>query len=245
MTYLARPRRPRVRRRPALSGITDIINDILHPFDEPARNLFCPQVADATAAELDAKIGNIESTWNPTGFYTQADINKIVDTTLSEVGGATQTLQELAADMEIADRVRSEFGALMSRSQESLVFINASREAAAKGIRVINAPGVKGWVISTLRAARDLTKAMALASCDQTAIARGAVRVARAADVIGSVVRAIGGTALAVGEKAIDAVGGIGKLLAFVAKNAPWIALIGGGAFLAVKVKQIRDRRPP
>ena len=240
MTYISK-RRARARRRPqqAMGGLFDIITsggvDLITELTSK-----CPDDADNAVVELDNVIADIERSWRPTGFYTPAEIDKVVTTVLDQVAKVRARMEELGDEMKILGKVESQFDALNRQTADTIDFINAAKKARAAGLRVVNAPGLQSWVLDTLKANRNLGRAMILASCQRSFFEKALADTAKDMMIVRSVVLTVGSAALAAGEVAVEVLGGLGQFLAVTVKFLPFIALGAGGLYL---YKKMKDRR--
>lgn len=238
MTYMTRRHRTRARRKP--SGMGGLFDLLTTSTIDLFTNSDCPEEADESVAGLDNTISDIERSWSPTGFYTPDEINKVVTTVLDQVAPVTSELERLMAEMTFSDRVKGMFVDAQRKVGESVAFVNAGRDARSKGIRVVNAPGLKPWVIDALKANRNMARQMMLESCNRGAIQILVTRQAQAGMVVRSVVLAVGGAALRAGEAVVTVVGGIGSFLGTVVPLLPYLAIGGGALYLFKKMKERR-----
>jgi len=241
MTYLNRRRPVRPVQRNALGGVFDVFEQLFTgqlPGDSEIKNAFCPQGADAFVAQMDATIADTDRRWNPTGFYTPDQIATIVNAGLSFIGPTTEALENDLRGVFGVDVPQPAYDNLQRKLIEVQPFIRAANEARTKGIRVVNAPGMKAWIMDTMKAGRQLAREVALEQCRRSTLANG-TRVAEVGiRALHDVVIAIVGVVAAAGETVLDAATGIFALL----KHAKWIALAGGAGYLLYKAKQRRDR---
>lgn len=243
MTYISKHRRRARARRspPALSGLFDIVTGgIVTDVIDLIQGSDCPDEADASVADMDNIINDLEQQWRPTGFYTPDEINKVTSTVLDQTGGVFNQLEEAAEEMKVVGKVELQFTAFASKVSDAVPFLNAGKKARTEGIRVVNAPGLRDWVLDTMKATRNLSRAIFLHSCNRPVMLRIVTAAAQAMMVVRTVVLAVGGAALAAGEVAVNVLGGVGQLLGFVVKHLPLFALGGAGLYL---YKRMRDRR--
>jgi hypothetical protein len=185
-------------------------------------------------AALDAQVSNLAKTWNPTGFYTAADVNKLYATINTAVSQARIPLATAPFTTSDADMVIKQAGHDLDRAlAKGQVFVNAMAAAQKAGISTIDAPGMKMWVLYSLNAVSSAYVTVAALQCRSTWLDTAAGWIASAVAavraVVGVVIKA-GQTALKVVESTIDVTGAVSKYL-------PWVALAIGSYFVYTKVR--------
>ena len=207
MTYLA-PRRSAVRHlrqrrhQQALSGLTDSILGFLQGPDPVIQD--CMGVADATTAPLDAKTTDLAKNWNPTGFYTPADIRSLVGQTMAMITGAQAVVDQAAqapnASQESTTRATDD---LARAGKSSLDYLAAANQADQQGLRTINAVGFKDWVLSAMGAASSAIGTAAAVSCITPWWVNALATFQTAFDALWNAAKAVVGAVLAIGETAL------------------------------------------
>lgn len=231
MTYLAV-------RRSSMGGIWEEFSKRL-PSDEMA----CLNAANASpqVLSIDAMIDNLVRTWNPTGYFRPSEVRMVLDamaTLATKVGKViADAPRSTATAVEIKDQAFEDI--LRKWKDQSLNYEAALSRAASSGSNVIDAPGLKSWVISSLRSMSDGYVAAAMLECQQGwfgAILDGAFNAMATAGAV--VARALGvAKDLAVGAvKAVEKVAGI---TAKFIEYAPYLGL-GLGAYVLYKMYKNR-----
>jgi hypothetical protein len=261
MTYIQTrsTARQRYHRRPrgALSGFFDVLESIgigigtggiITGSDiQNARDITCTADADSSVASMAAEVADLERTWNPTGFYTADQMQTVVFAALNAANGARDNMIAALRQVDIGDSAKAaskrEFDsaseALNSSTDKSSVFINAIKDARAKGTRAINAPGLKLWAVQVMRDAVKLSRAAAFLLCNRSLLERFSTAVNRLIDQAVEIIKKVVGIVLAAGEKALDVAGDLFGLLLSVMKFAPYALIAGGGFYL---YKRYRER---
>jgi len=245
--------RARCRRRPARSGLGDFFDSFqdalvgvgLMPITSASsfRVASCLVDPGPAFAEMDAQIQNIKDNWNPTGFYTPDDIDKVQRAVAELVATANDQLQN-AVDIHLEGLPQDAFdkGFSLRTDLNAWVvdkfqpYMDAYKKAKANNVRVVNAPGLKDWAFGTMKAARDLMFYASLLVCSTTGleIAASAGRdvMQRVSDVIMRVV----GAAISAGEAVVDAVDWTFTVL----KYAKYAAVVGGAYWLYLQIQKNR-----
>ena len=242
MSYLSK--RVQKRTKNGLGGFaTDIVNSmswlISGSTPETAQNKACLAAANAQSASMLAKASDLSKNWTPTGLYSIEQIQSIVQNTLSMLSSASSTIDQAIAEAPDGadDALKLKRAAIQRKmSTEGLVFTAAIGNAMKAGIGVIDAPGLKSWVVNSMITAADSITAAYYVSC-QTPWWVGALRAFMAAfDKVWGVAKQVAGVAVELGAQVLkipDAIGQIWTmakwgsiaLLAFWAyENAPRIA---------------------
>ncbi len=164
MTYLTPSRRYVARPKKATLG--SWFDDAIAEFGGGSEEKQCIDAANLAMAPFDAKIDDLVKTWNPTGFYTSADIRSLIGQTLAVVRAAQDTVNAAAAEPNASqDSVMRASTDLGRKGQDSLDYLKAASDADAQGIRVVNAPGFKRWVTDTMAAASSAMVTASVIGC--------------------------------------------------------------------------------
>lgn len=250
----SRYRRRRARPRPAMGGLFDFVDDLTAAaigqkpgFFQGTRNTACAADADAGVATMSASVDDFERTWNPTGFYTTDQMQKVILAVLEYSDGArgqiTTALSNVdihdsdhKADAPVFDKAYDQFN---EQSQRASIFVTAMNAAKNKGIRAVDAPGLKLWVIALMRASVDLTRAALFINCNKSSFERVSAFLNDLVDRAIAIIKTVVGVVLAVGEQALSVVGDLAGFMVKLVKFGPYLLLLGGGLYL---YKQYRDR---
>lgn len=223
MTYLARRHRSVVRTRrgrPALSGVTDVLETLGLAAVSPAVAIGrvlghaaisasrtdsseCLPAADAATATIDAKWQEISKTWNPNGNFSPADMNKVV----TEVFRA---LNVARIDVTFSPHSTSDAGDVISQALDDIgkkldqgaTYVQAVKQAQDQGVNVISSPGFKDWVVTSYIAVSTAYATRAVLECDVSWLQK----VSDFLDAIGQVVSRVVDIAIKAGDTALDIV---------------------------------------
>ncbi len=203
MTYYLPPKtRPGLRRYQRRPGLGDSLWDLLS--GAPSAEKQCIDQANAQAAPFDAKIDDLAKNWKPTGFWTSDDVRTLVSGTMATVrqaqAGLDQTAQGLSASQDSIQRATDD---LARAGQRALDYLQAANDADAKGLRTINAPGLKRWVTDTLASCSAAMVTSATIACLQPWWVSALAAFQTAFDAIWNVAKQITGAVLAIGETAL------------------------------------------
>ncbi len=149
-----------------------------------------PQVA-----AIDAKTHDLAVNWNPTGFYTPDDLERIVNQII--VGGAQARLVLAGAARSTSDaaQVVAQAYAYLNRNDErAKLYQDAIKAARAKGAAAVNAPGLKIWVLQSLVNISQAYVTVAVLDCRTTWL-----------DTVGAIAEGITSTAKRIGGVAVQA----------------------------------------
>lgn len=166
MSYQLPGNRARVARRHALDGWFTVLpsaEEVLFAVNKAqnkpppmTEDMQCLNAANALVGQMDAQTNDLVKTWNPSGIYTVAQLDAVVNATLSVLRDATKHMDKAAGeplaqgDRDALQMVRSDVQRKMS---EALKFVDASKQAKQQGVTHIDAPGLKRWVVYSMNAA--------------------------------------------------------------------------------------------
>lgn len=126
----------------------------------------CQEASTRASADLDAKTDDLAKNWKPTGFYTVADFQKVLEQTWAILTGAGNALDKMLNEtFEVKETARKLRTAISTRYGESLVFVQAMNQAKNTGITIIDAPGLKRWVIKAMNEASIAYEYVAYMAC--------------------------------------------------------------------------------
>lgn len=189
----------------------------------------CKEAAARASAGLDAYVADLSRNWMPTGFYTNADLEKVLNATFSVLQSAGNALDAMNPPTEASRSLR---GAITSRYGEALPYVQAMNEAKAKGIRVVDAPGVKRWVIKAMNEAALAHEHVAYVACHaHWAVTLGVTLMTvtmAAAGVIRTVVGVSWEVIKTTGELALKVPDLVGDLYTY----GSWALVLGAGWWL-------------
>lgn len=230
MTYTTNVMRRRYRPKPP--GLSGWFDDLIDVFVAPVTavagggNDTCLAQANVTMAPFDAKIDDIAKTWNPTGFYSPADLRSLVAATLKVVQQGQAAVDQARAEPNAAQASTMRATNDLARAgQRSLDYLAAANAADGQGLRVINAPGLKRWVTDTLGAASSAMVTAAVIGCQTPWWVTALVGFQFAFDTLYNLSKTVVGVVLAVGETALRVAGDLPELYDIL----KYAALAAGG----------------
>ena len=202
----------------------------------------CLATANQQTARLDAKTADVIKTWNPTGFYTATDIRTAVASTMELVGEAQSALDNVRGQANSSqDALMGASGILMDAGQKSLVYLQAANDADAQGIQTINSPWLKRWVTNTMTDVSNALVTASVVACGIPAWLTVLQAFQGFFDKLASVVKAIVGIVLKVGEAVLEIPDDIAKLWTVL----KWGAVLGGAAWLIMKFQEHKSGHAP
>lgn len=218
------------RPRRVYRGMGGLFDPVAMPFtsDEKA----CLDKANGTpqVRAIDDQVTSLGRNWKPTGYFRPADIAALLAMMATEAAAAGDALAKAPRSTSDASTVIAmAFDDLKRRYQErSFVYQNALAAAQQQGANVIDAPGLKDWVIDSMRAISDAYVTATVLACRQSWIEAWLDRAYKAMVAIGAVAMRIIGVAIQVGDKVIDAATGLASLIKYI----PYAAVALGAWWL-------------
>ena len=210
---IRRTRSGRVVRQAMGNSLEQVIKDLLAPGTggfPAAWEAACPP--SSTTLSLAAKATDLEATWNPTGFYSSADMRSILGAMMDAVNAQHNAVMTAQASYDIQP-LREAATTYNEIGKRAIDYTEAWRAADASGAAAIDAPGLKRWVVDSLRALNKGMRAVEIAACDKpwwlTALAGYQAAfdklIAVAKRIIGVIVK-LGETLIKVAERTLDIV---------------------------------------
>lgn len=203
--------------------------------DEYSDQMKCLNRANASpqVAGIDAIINNLAKNWNPTGYYRLSEVQALLDKFATEAEEAGRALA--SAPLSTGDARESKAQAFEDIGRkyldQSQAYKRAIAEAKSSGRDVINAPGLKTWVLRSMQSLSDAYVTATVLHCRQSWIEKWLDRGYRGMASIGEVAFRIlgvaGNLAVNVVKAAESAVGIAGVIIRY----APFAAA-GIGAYL-------------
>jgi hypothetical protein len=200
----------------------------------------CDAAGKAAQAPYDAKMADVSSSWaQRDGFYTPADLINVVKSGQALIAAAQDTLDKITVNYGIQNTAQQD---IKKANNDALAFIVAWGIAKAKGATVIDAPGLKDWIIDVIGAAGEAAYRTAYLQCYLSTATMVLMpllsALGTAASVFYNAVKAVVEVALKVGEIIYKTTVGTLDFVATVAKYAPWLAAAYGAAYLWKKHKR-------
>lgn len=227
----------KLRKPPALGGFISELIDIVSPpgvgalinldtgTNDYTAELGCLSTSNAQVQDLDAKINNLATVWQPTGYYSADDVNKVVSIVVQQIQGAK--VQVLVAPAATSDQVDTRNQALDDLDKQ---FANATRFSqaatlAASTSSIVNAPDLKDWVLDGLLAASNGYVFAAVMGCRNDLIGSAEAAYDAVWNVVSTVVNAV----VSAAETVVNVAAGAFDAAAFLSKYSEYI-ILGGGA---------------
>lgn len=245
MSYQTSLVRARVARYSPLSGeLSDLLENLSRMWQgnnaPPTGEQQCWGSANKQVAALDAQRSDVNKNWNPTGFYTPAQITAIYNVVGQMVRNASGTYdkarQEAMAQGD-RDALYMQYSDMLTRYSDGLKFIDASKQATSAGVTVIDAPGLKRWVVAMMGDASALLFGIYYVQCMRPWFVGALEAFMIAFNAVYSVVRATIGVAYEIVKAAGKAVLKVPDALGTAITVAKW-GVLGGIAYVLYKKSQ-------
>jgi hypothetical protein len=208
---------------------------VLFSGDQDVCNIKVAQQLAPTDADIDDVIDN----WKTTGFYTIDQMNKIIDLGVAVRVNAGAVLKAGQDQLQIPSQraiLSDAFQTLVSDKRLSeMAFIIGIEDAQRVGIKVIEAQGLKRWVVNTLTASRRAKSDALFVECVRPSTLLGVLgALDRAIKALTGFLKAVVNVVVAVGQAVLKIPDFLGSLFS-VLKALPWIVLLLGGYYVATK----------
>lgn len=210
MTYV---RRSRSKRSPqAMSGfLDDLVSGLFGGIPQIADKLnstpssaACIEQANADLKPFDDRINELARTWNPTGFYTVPEIRQLVGSTIAVIYKGQGAIDTAASSVNtFGDSLTRATSDLQRQVDRSLDYLDAANKAEAAGTRLVNAPGLKRWVLDANASASSAMTTAAVVGCMSPAWASVVQAYRDMFDVMIATTRATGAALLTAGEAVV------------------------------------------
>jgi hypothetical protein len=211
MTYMIRARRQPRRR---LTGMSGLVDDMIDQYSnavpgysiDPTVMLEaqCVTKAVSDGQTFKSKIDNLDATWNPTGFFPPDDVRAVISSTMELEAHGRAAIDKVQTEAHVrTDLLNRARDGLDRAGARAIDYLDAAREADSKGVRLVNAPGLKQWVIDTMNAASAALIVGQAVDCLKPWWLSALQAYQDAFDVAITHVVAIAGSVLAVGENAV------------------------------------------
>lgn len=210
----------------------------------PSTTLVCLGAANQATAALDGYTNDLDKNWLPSGYYAPAQVTSVVGQVmgvLSSVGsmlqqqinaaGAATSGYDVANLKDSLDKVSRAIGG-------SVDFTSGAQQATVNGIKQIDAPGLKRWVVSSLSTASAASNAAYVISCQTPGFIAVFNTVASVFQAAWNAIKAIGGILLDVAKDVLKIPDTIGTLITL----AKWGAVAGGAYVVWREFKKSRGR---
>lgn len=231
------PRIHRLRERHQSVGF-DFFDWLTDPgYDDPSGDAAdirsCLAKGNAAAAPLEARTAELRANWNPTGFYSPSQLYSI----LLEIDGLRQDtykLLEKPAHQSNRDinEAKNQLNAIMTDAQP---FIAAYRDAINRNVTQIDAPGLRGFVLKSMKKCSDAVVTATFVGCLEPWWASAIAAFKRLFDAVVDFIMSIPGIVYDAAKTLIKVADVFGTIMRW--------SLIGGAAFLAWTLFQDRKEK--
>ena len=208
MTYMIRARhQPRLRSRS--QGLSGLVEDLIEEYQKPrsaadVADALCVNDAVLKGQSFKGKIDNLQAVWNPTGFFPPDDIRLVISSTLELQRHSSAALDKVKFAAHVRDDLLTRsYDGLHRAGARALDYLDAAKQADAKGIRLVNAPGLKQWVIDTMNAASAALVVAHAVDCMKPVWLSALEAYQEVFDVAIARVVSVAGSLLQVGENAV------------------------------------------
>lgn len=246
MSFQIPPNRARVGRRIPMSGFTDLlveanptIGSWFTKHDPGVKaDMACFDDANNAVAVMDANRTDLVKNWQPSGIYTVQQLDAIIQSVFAMLTNATATVDKGMAeplaegDRDALNMVRT--NARLRMGGDGMKFVTASRDAKARGVTLIDAPGLKRWIVGSMLDASQCIFAVHYVLCKRPWFVGALQGFMAVFNAVYSVARSIVGVAIDVAKAAGGAILYVPDAISTAIKVAKW-GVIGGIAYLLYK----------
>lgn len=209
-------------------GVTPIADAIKEY--QPIVDANCLAKANQYAAPIDMQVDDINKNWTPNGYFSPDQVEQIMAVLQPQIIAALALVQAAKrstsdADQIIAERVHNlqgRLGTAPGYDQTVNKYLSAATEAKVRQVRVIDAPGMKKFVLGCLRAVSDAYVARSMLDCEYTFLDTLGGTFAKIRDVLLGLVQVV----VEAGEAVLE----VASTTISILKYAKWGAL-GLGAY--------------
>ncbi len=195
----------------------------------------CIQAGEKASADLGAKTLDLSANWKPDGFYSPEDIKKVITQTHAVLTGAGAALDQILNDrFDVKDTARDLRMAITRRFGDSIPFVQAMNAALNNNIRVVDAPGLKRWVIKSMNEAQVAYEYVAYLACVKPFLLTLVASGYAAFEALASVAKVMTRVVVAAGEAIIKVPDTLDTLWTI----AKWGGLAYGVLYLAASLRK-------
>jgi hypothetical protein len=199
----------------------------------------CVEQANAQTAQLDAKTSDLGRNWNPTGFYRAADILTIVNQVNAMIHAAQSAVDKASNEPTgIQSDLRQASDDLFRAAANTLNYTRAAQAASQASRTVVNAPGLKTWVINAMNACSNAMMVAMVSSCTTPWWVSALSSFQGVFDTVWTVVKRIGGVVVAIGDTILKVAEDLPQIYTYL----KYAAYAAGAAYLAIKLGEIRRK---
>lgn len=231
-------------------GLAGIFSSAFPVLDEiqNGTNAACSAFAAGDLVNTDANIVDLRDNWRTTGFYTRDQLNKIIVFVADINGRAFDAIRSADEQLQLDEHRTLLNDAEAGMSDNSLSanpYTEAVHDATVQGINIIEAQGLKRWILGVLRAARNVEFAVKVVGCARPALLFGALQALNSvADSLVKFVKTIVAVVAKVGELVLKIPDLLSSVVSFL-KILPWFVLAFGGYYAGVKTGLIPTKFDP
>ena len=218
-----------------MSMATDLI--ALAQQSQLAQDEACFAKGKEAEAKLDALTDEMSRAWRVDAkLYNREDVAKLHAQTMVLLNESMKSLQKgiASGDWGKADLVSWRDYEVKKQIDKGAVFVQALNE----GTRVIDAPGLRHWVIAAMQAASGAQFLVANLRCKAPWYWSALQAVAAAGEFLLRIVKSIGKVVVWVGEKIAKAPEAAAALIKFI----KWGVILGGAGFVYWKYTEHKAR---
>lgn len=150
--------------------LDDMFYDLLGTTPEMQKNQECMAAANAASAQLLAKASDVSKNWQPTGLYSLEQAKGLVQWTLAMLSSASSAIEQTVADPTAPgdrDALRIKTAAVQRKMSDATTFTAAIGAAMQRSISVLDAPGLKTWIVNSMIVAADGVTAAHYVACQR------------------------------------------------------------------------------
>ncbi len=232
-------------------GVNGFIDDLFTGGFSEVLTDECGRKASASMQGVDANIRDVEDNWHTTGFYTPDQMDNVNQFAMDVIAKAGNGIRAALAQLQLPmhrDLLTKALEEIQADRVSPLPYVQGVNGARSVGFQIIESQGYKRWIVRVLRASRDAQLAMEIVECARPGILNAIQVLANAFDLLVRTVKAIASVAKEIVKQAGAAIAKIPDILGSfltVLKIMPWILLVGGGYYVAVKTEILPAKYDP
>jgi ribosomal protein L17 len=212
------------------SWLTDAVNR-----SNQSDEISCLNKANASSQvmAIDNIVTNLAKNWHPTGYYRPAEVQTLLDMFATEAEQAGIALRDAPLSTSDARELKAQaFKDVVRRYlDQSQAYRQALKTAKTAGSNAIDAPGLKNWVIGSMRSISDAYLTATVLHCRQSWLEKWLDRAYRGMAAIGGVAFRILGVAANLAINVVEAAEKAIGIAGVIIKYAPYVGA-GLGAYL-------------
>lgn len=197
----------------------------------------CVDEANSKTAPLDATILDMAKNWNPSGFYSPDQMQALIAQAqvIEKAARAHLTSASAVATQDArSGTIADAFDKLDASGSRSLDFIQAMNTAKTQGIKIVDAPGLRKWVLDTMSAASNAHVVAYTMECITPSVVTAIIAYQEAFDKAASVVKKVVGVVVSAG----DAILHLPDTVADIYPYVKWGLLVGAGIWVFMELRK-------